>query len=328
MWPSRLDSRLVIRASWLRLWALIVVMHSVHGPGSGLRVSGNPGIGKSWFLRFLIFMAMKSGWTVILDSVMDSVLYIFEPGTTPRVRLRGTYGARTFDACRNPKTLYLHDPSSGSMVREPDELPAFTVTAPSDARKHAKQFLKNVNSSATAVRLKAFMPPWTMIEASAYAKAFPPSNLEVFKSSFDKFGGTIRMVRLREVAVGSALKQLDHAIKELNWEELFAAVGSKAGEDDGSSQVLQCVPVTRSLMDIEMRFASEYVAEGVSAALTTGAKDRSLEFIHMTESTPEAASLRDFLLERAAHRILCGGGTFRAVWHRTFGTQYLRCHLI
>jgi len=132
-WMTTPDSRhLYVRGCCVGLYNRLVQLKE--SGKKGAVVTGNPGIGNSWFLNYLLFkwITEKKG-KVYFQSQESEKSWLFSSDTLSYQDYPDDLGA---------EDLYLYDPAG--VPAEPIRVQAFTVIATSPDRSPYKQFFKRV----------------------------------------------------------------------------------------------------------------------------------------------------------------------------------------
>ncbi|RHZ53526.1 hypothetical protein Glove_441g117 [Diversispora epigaea] len=294
-----------------------------------LRISGNPGIGKTFFGYYLLYHLALSNKTVIYDihtmSESNQVI-LFE-------QEKAFYLHRTHDA--NEIRRYLDDSNVWHIVdgKKSDEVDAKTILICSPMKHYYKGFDKYIG---TTIR---YMPVWEWKEIDA-CRVMIYNHLEEseIKQLFFKWGGIPRFV-LEKASDQTQQNLLEEAIARCD-EKIFNYIGESDIRDEVSHKLIHIC--TNPLIDeseddeseddgsdIEIEsdeeveyfneepytlktiaFASEHVGGKVTEKLKTSILDRlRTEFeLSLTEgiNNPYLGSC----FEQMAHRMLRNGGTF------------------
>ena len=80
---SRLGSKLVLRQCYRDLWQEFLSA-VYNGTGKGIVVTGNPGIGKSWFLYWVLYQAKMAKINVVTQNVVKEPNLILFSGDSVR----------------------------------------------------------------------------------------------------------------------------------------------------------------------------------------------------------------------------------------------------
>src|SRR5260363_283572 len=78
-------SKIFVRKAYEELWEIIDKQH----PGHDFLITGNPGIGKTFFILFLLYILVGMGKTVVFQERPDKeTCYIFSNGTVECTSIR------------------------------------------------------------------------------------------------------------------------------------------------------------------------------------------------------------------------------------------------
>jgi hypothetical protein len=217
-WMTEKSKDLYVRECYKPL-AELIYRYYMNGtkPGktyNGVVLLGNPGLGKSWFLNFLlVYFWLKGVKTIVFESVGEEMIWVFNESNV-NCFTKGTH----VPELNNPETLFLFDPYGNGNPREPKQCSAFGVIAASPNPSHYKQFHKNVGR-------KLYIPVWSLEELERLCQKMKslshyfPSFSEV-KEYFMKYGGVLRYIIggeqfLEDLKTAIGACSLDH-IQKLN----------------------------------------------------------------------------------------------------------------
>ncbi|KAL6066770.1 Death domain-containing protein [Balamuthia mandrillaris] len=147
--------QLIVRECYPRIFELSQrLAKQRRGGGGGVVFSGNPGIGKSWFLNYTLWRLLQQKKTVLVESVAREKVWLFKEGQVQEASLENTKQiVELFQTVENDTDAwYLFDPC-GDIPREPKQMLPFTVVAASPNPQHYKQFYKRT-------RNKYYTPCW------------------------------------------------------------------------------------------------------------------------------------------------------------------------
>ena len=242
-------------------------------------VSGNPGIGKSWFGLFLLYALATSqprvrvlweasckqrrylfrgGDPVVLQGNLDAFAGALDDGETWCVCARGQLSGRNLcspsQACRCGRYIVDEVDRGG-----PVDAVAKTVVLSSPTRSNYKRFLKFIGSTIR------FMPVWSWEEiqachAALYAHDASRPLAEV-TAAFDRWDGMPRFV-LEKLRDSAAQRMLDAAIATADLSALVNSVGEFDAAPETSNRVLH-LATARPYVDTSVVFGSAYIAEAV-----------------------------------------------------------------
>ncbi|CAG8439628.1 4521_t:CDS:2 [Funneliformis caledonium] len=263
-----------------------------------IRITGNPGIGKTYFGYYLLYLLARQGRTILYESVAGRASYVFD----------GEETFLTFDK------IITHSYKSRRDVwyivdgMEPEEVKAKTILVCSPKKSHYANFDKY---PLATIRL---MPEWSLDEIhKCRDKMYPDTDIKKVDKLFSMWGGIPRFV-LEKADDYVQQQKLINAV-EICGEKIFDYIGGhEAGpeishilihlwtnppteeedkniDDDVNGQVeyVREIPYTQQMY----YFASDYVG----GLVTEKFKQNILEKL-----------LRDIEI---AHRMLRGGGNFK-----------------
>ena len=282
-------------------------------------VSGNPGIGKTFFSLYLMHVLAKSGTEAIILDRAQAQTVLFE---------RGKPAVEAVNAA--PFTNLLYGPHALMLVdgKKPEFLPGFpstgkVVLVASNKREHWWEFYKGNTR-------RLIMPPWVLEEMeAARVSCFPEVPQDVAERLFLRWGGIPRYV-LEYWNDNSKQMLLDEAIGLADPDRCFANVGEVGNDKDLSHRILHMtIPpkeatttATSAAVDelkdsrydshhFRMLFASQYVTDQLVQRWRRSNFDRLRHWILAMEPVRWAGGLQGQLFEAMAHTMLRVGGKFR-----------------
>ena len=191
-----------------------------------LRLTGNPGIGKTFFGYYLIYYLVKCGKTVIYDvHTMKTFVILFGQTIEEVSYLHITKDARRIKTnLSNPDAWYIVD------GKPPDESEAKTILICSPLKSHYKVF----DGRIPDIR---YMPVWTWNEISKCKDdIFANLSKDEVRELYIKWGGIPRYILEGAHAIGIQ-KQLDGAINTCS-ESIFRYIGGDVAKDDISHKLI------------------------------------------------------------------------------------------
>ncbi|KAF0382297.1 putative crinkler family protein [Gigaspora margarita] len=268
-----------------------------------LRITGNPGIGKTFFGYYILYKLASKCKTVIYHKVNNDPIIFSNEGSISKENLF------SFNQYLNePETWYIVD------GHVPKECEAKTILVCSPKKGNYREFDKYIGSTIR------YMPVWTFNEIEeCRSNIFNHLGIDKIKNLYMRWGGIPRFV-LENAHDKAQQNLLQHAIDTVD-ETILNYVGETNCPDDVSHKLVHIrtnLPVDEET-DVEkvlpytetyIYFASEYVANEVVVKLKINYKEKLKNFIMASSSINEYGSLRGNIFERVAHQILQGGGTF------------------
>lgn len=299
-WIAQVPSRhLYVRQCCSKLYQHLVTLKDAGNKGAV--ITGNPGIGKSWFLNYLLFkwITDKKG-RVYFQSQEEQMSWLFsEEGVSV------VYHPQLLEA----DDLYLFDPAEKGSG-QPVKSNAFTIIASSPDKSHYSVFLNRV-------QIKLFLPVWKWeeIEPLCTIPGFLPEpiNKDIAQERFNIFGGILRYILS------------ENREKFLTWYgELQSAASNSTVQDirslgpagldmskEASHKLFHIFLETQeSFQSISIRFASPSVEDMVYEHLAHQQLDDLFAFVR-EDSLPSIASLRLTFFEKFVHAAFSKGGTFK-----------------
>ncbi|RHZ71427.1 hypothetical protein Glove_258g33 [Diversispora epigaea] len=256
-----------------------------------LRITGNPGIGKTFFAYYLLYMLAKREEIIIYNCCANQYPIAFD-----KEKAFVVYEAELYSYLCDKSIWYIVD------SKEPKSVKAKTILLCSPRKDHYKNFDKYVG---TTIR---YMPVWSPEEIEACRiRIFDRLDKAKVEDLFSKQGGIPRFI-LEKAQDSTQQILLEEAIVKNSNPKIFNFVGEIDHADDMSHRIIHIH--TNTYTDKIIRFASKYVAEKVTYHLEENYKKELKNFVTANSSINEYITLRGFMFENIAHRILQMGGTF------------------
>jgi hypothetical protein len=208
----------------------------------GAVITGNPGIGKSFFLFYLLWVLAQRNVNVVLRLAEDKITCLFRPNEIPQIVVGTFYHFKDLDCIH---TIFLCDPKPGE---EPVKVNAFTIIASSPKKSNFKEFLKRKTS-------KFYMPVWSLEELKECNSTLWNLPANKTDSGFSKFGGIPRYILDMEKSL-QALHETIALVPDVD--TLFKDVTNMEMAPESSHKLLQ-YSVSESFTVTCVKFASEYV---------------------------------------------------------------------
>ncbi|GBC15922.2 hypothetical protein GLOIN_2v1641704 [Rhizophagus irregularis DAOM 181602=DAOM 197198] len=191
-----------------------------------LRLTGNSGIGKTFFGYYLIYHLVKNGKTVIYDiHTMKTFVILFGQTIEEVSYLHIIKNARKIKtSLSNRDTWYIVDGKS------PDDSEAKTILICSSLKSHYKVF----DNRIPEIR---YMPVWSWNEINkCRTDIFTHLNEDKVRELYIKWGGIPRYI-LEGIHAKGIQKQLDEAINTCN-ESIFKYIEGDIAKDDISHKLI------------------------------------------------------------------------------------------
>jgi hypothetical protein len=258
-----------------------------------IAIIGNPGIGKTHFLSYVLFQLKKLGVTVLYQTKTKDSYYLFSS--------TGVLVGNSFEFLEE-----LSDSNNWYLVDgiPPTEQYAFTLLATSPRKDNYKEFLKLGAST------QRWMPVWSFEECEECRKyIFTNITTQELINLYDMWGGIPRYIL--EFAKDSAIQlTLEKAIATSELRKVQSSIGEIDSPDEISHKLIHII-VGDDYLTTQISFASVYVARKVAERYEKNEKDKLKIFLASSEGLGPFGSLRGILFEGYAHNILLRGGKFR-----------------
>ena len=296
---STLLDRMYIRDDYVGLWSEIQRLMS-----SGLSrivVSGNPGIGKSWFGLYVAYqlLSRKSPPVIVWEARLSGTRTLIRDG---RVLDGSLDDFRT--ELSNTSAWYLVDEAifPGAMRVE-----ANTLVFSSPKRDNYRLTLK---ASASTIR---YLPPWSWEEIEAchallYADD-PTRPLSDVKAAYERWGGIPRLV-LEQLRDEGAQLLLQEAIDTADVRGIWNSAGQIDAAPEASHRLLH-IQVQRPYVRKSVTFGTRYIVDCLLNRFLEQQESELSRFLISSASSANLGPLRGDVFEGYAHRVLRNGGDFR-----------------
>ena len=295
---SKLPGFMYIRDDYVGLWAEI--QRLISSGLSRIVISGNPGIGKSWFGLYVAFMLLSGSEpvTIVWESRRRSSRTLIRGGRVLEGSLTD-FRAELADT----RTWYLVDEA---VPPGATEVEARTLVFSSPKRENYKDTLK---APASTIR---YMPVWSWEEIEAchsllYADDSERPLSEV-RNAFDKWGGIPRFV-LEKLRDEAAQQSLLEALGTADMVVILKSVGQIDAATEASHRLLHIVTSAPYVVK-SIEFGSDYI-KGRATEILLRRQRAELSYFVSRETDPLFANLRGDCFEGLAHEKLAAGGEFQ-----------------
>jgi len=309
-WVTENVRHMFVRSCWVKLYGIIVSkMEGRAGTkAEGIILMGNPGIGKSWFLSYVLYRVASEMPTrvVVFESVAEEKLWVF--GADGSVRQHDWQERRHLVELNNPSTIYLFDPAGHStgQTREPYRCIAYTIVASSPNKNNYRDMLKHGGEIL-------FMPPWLLAELRAIASFMPkPLSAEEVEQRFARHGGISRAVLSDKPRLWDA--ELTRAVQSCNLDAVMRSVGLEDAVESATHKVVAYKVIedgATAFTDVRVDFASPWIARQVFEQYYTAKRAELVIFLRSAEGNATVSGVCGALFEQLMHRTLSNGGTFK-----------------
>eukprot|EP00036_Acanthoecidae_sp_10tr_P020486 CAMPEP_0206309780 /NCGR_PEP_ID=MMETSP0106_2-20121207/12575_1 /ASSEMBLY_ACC=CAM_ASM_000206 /TAXON_ID=81532 /ORGANISM="Acanthoeca-like sp., Strain 10tr" /LENGTH=707 /DNA_ID=CAMNT_0053740909 /DNA_START=118 /DNA_END=2242 /DNA_ORIENTATION=- len=306
-WVTENARHMFVRPCWVKLYDVVMgKMESRAGTkGEGIILTGNPGIGKSWFLSYVLYRVASEMPTraVVFESVAEEKLWVF--GADGSVRQLDWEQRRHVEELNDASTIYLFDPA-GHNTGEPYRCLAFTIIASSPNKNNYRDMLKHGGKIL-------YMPPWSLAELRTAAPFVPkPPSAQDVAERFAHHGGISRAVLSDDPELWDA--QLQAAVESCNLGAVKRSLGHSDADESATHKVVAYkviedghAPYTRVRVD----FVSPHVGKLVFDQYHSAKRAELATFLLSAQGSPTVAGVCGALFEQLVHRTLVAGGTFK-----------------
>jgi len=296
---STLPDRMYIRDDYVGLWSEI--QRLVSSGLSRVVVSGNPGIGKSWFGLYVAhqLLCRKEPPTIVWESRRKQERYLIRRG----VVAEGTL-ASFVKELKDTRTWYLVDEAvpPGAV-----EVEACTLVFSSPKRENYKDTLK---ATASTIR---YLPVWSWEEIEAchallYADD-PTRPLSDVKAAYERWGGIPRFV-LEKLCDEAVQLLLQEAIDTADVRAIWNSAGQIDAAPEASHRLLH-IQVQRPYVRKSVTIGTRYIVDCLLNRFLEQQESEVSRLLISSASSPNLGTLRGDVFEGYAHRVLRNGGDFR-----------------
>ncbi len=295
---SKLPDRMYIRDDYVGLWAQVQELLSAGL--SRIVISGNPGIGKSWFGLYIAFKLLTQSKppVIVWEARLSGTRTLIRDGAV----LQGSLGSFA-NQLADVNTWYLVDES---VYPGPDRVEAVTLVFSSPKRNNYRLVLK---ATASTIR---YLPVWSWEEIEAchallYADD-PGRPLSEVRAAFERWGGIPRFV-LEKLRDEAAQLSLQEALDAADVTAIRKSVGQIDAAPEASHRMLHIV-TQQPYVSKSIAFGSVFIRDRLAELLFAQQRQAMSDFIAGAAISPQLSGVRGELFEVYAHRILGGGGTF------------------
>ncbi|RGB22731.1 hypothetical protein C1646_775620 [Rhizophagus diaphanus] len=265
-----------------------------------VRITGNPGIGKTYFSYYLLHILSKQKETVIYHEANENPVLFSEE----RVLC-----SETLFALRE----YLNDPKAWYVVdgQHPTKYDAKTIVVSSPMKSHYRNFDK------WGKKLVRYMPEWKFEEINkCREKLFDDLGKDQVMNLYLKWGGVPRFV-LENANDETEQEKLSDAIDTCS-DDIIKYIGEGDSQEDISHKLVHIVtnlpedrtnypPYSQKII----KFASRYVGEKVTLKLETTLRNKLISEMNVALKFGKSNQVLGNVFEVIAHTILRKGGYFK-----------------
>mmetsp|Transcript_12457 Transcript_12457/g.37389 ORF Transcript_12457/g.37389 Transcript_12457/m.37389 type:complete len:686 (-) Transcript_12457:1189-3246(-) len=307
-WMTEDAEHMFVRPCWRKLFGILSELRAsktsfIKGQRRGVIVTGNPGIGKSWFLNYVLYRVARDepSSSVVFESVGDGLLWVFSPDGS--VRRHHWEDRRDITELENVNNLYLFDPAGLTGVsREPQPCKAFTVVTSSPDKTHYNEFHKHGAK-------KRYMDLWSLAQLRVCA-SFVGISPSATEKRFLRHGGVARSVITADSS--EVDKALDSALTTVDFDAVVRSVGLDDAVKAATHKIVAYTVLDKdACATVRVDFASAYIARAFFSRYYKAKRSDLLTFLKSAEGTSAVSGVCGTLFEHLVHRTLVNGGTFK-----------------
>jgi len=296
-------SKLYVRKCYHDLFEILIEQRTT-------LIIGTPGIGKSWFLLYVMWRLQQSPVRPVI---------VWEPRRSRGMRYllkggcayRGTTTLDFEEELQSPDTWYLVDGQEPSQMSSP----AHIVLASSPRTSTYKEYVK------AAQPRKLVMPLWSPDELEGLYKGVYEEVLDRgrVQSLVDKYGPVPRYVleapaasRLPPAArdpLGSDLAELKQALAAMDLEQMVRSVSALEQVPESSHRLLH-MEASNDFGLQHIKFASLFVGERIKEMYSDRSKQQVRSILDAMGDNSAWRLVKGVLFEQYSHQVLSEGGTF------------------
>ena len=268
-------------------------------------VTGTPGIGKSYFAVYELYLAVRGGKNVVYRRY--DTAWCFQPiaGCAFVCDLPSSI---ITNLLREETTVFLYDCSTREAIKDHGSREARVVVVSSPHKPNYKEIMKNPGTQ------KYYMPVWSRGElALCYENVYAKDGdkYDGWEDKYTKFGGIPRCTFANPDETERHLKSLKEGCTSCTPEMLIDKYMNHVSEDVSHMIFKLQVPQTDlTLTDVTLDFASDYVEDLVFETMKKSKREMRLQFLSRAINISWFAGLSGRLFEEEAHKILRQGGSF------------------
>lgn len=309
-WLTEANSTMLVRASWRVLHGRVAAAMGRRVEMNGFLVTGDPGVGKSWFLSYELLHAARDNRDIVFESVESGLIWHF--ALDDSVTEYPAASLHSISAVNNIDTLYLFDPAGGrGPAREPLRCAAFTLICASPNPAHYHNFMKHTSES-TVRPGKAYMPQPSLEELQEMRTAcFTTISADVVDERFALFGGVARFAFADPEDHEQNVIALRSAVGACSAESVVDSIREVEAQNDVSHRLVRYAVAADLKSVVSVEFASRAIATMVCEKLEQAAGRAVRKLANSLRGVDGGAF--GTIFEFYAHKRLAAGGTFACV---------------
>jgi hypothetical protein len=307
-WPQEI----LVRKDYLELWRIIEQKKADTTERLSFLLTGNPGIGKTCFLLFIIYHLAMHGSTKLFYSNTAEQRYCYIDFAGKRMFHSREELSLVSAVLDKGVDYYCYDcsPSCGMLDMDVVRNCPITIMVSSPNELNYKQAYKKLNSSLT-VFSELYMSVWELDELRAVtAKIERMKECELLEK-YRIYGGCARAIFRRN----EYIQDLDSVIATTNCHKLYSIVchysTSPLGKDYKFSHRICRVCPTSDYSGYTVDFLSTYIKDKVLETLMKQSYNDLVDLINSLKGITLGCGIRSGLFERYLHDALMSNRTFK-----------------
>ena len=290
---------LYVRQSYLGLHKLIF---SKDHANRNVIITGTPGVGKSMFALYELYLALREGKTVVFRHLVSGNTYIFDIKKNRAFTTTAPYAVESY--LEEEGTVYLYDAGTKSQPQYGYFSFSGRILVFSSPER------KNYADIHKKGAMMCYMPTWSWSEISHIVKKAERDEA-VAQQMFDVFGGVPRYVFIDTEVCRTQFKQmLDNLCAKVITPDFLLSVGQESTKE--SHRLLYFIVHDENYTEAKLDFASRYVQKKVFETLTKRQKDNVLRFLEASSENTSLAILRGRMFESHCHELLSQQAALKA----------------
>jgi hypothetical protein len=264
-------------------------------------ITGNPGIGKTYFGRLMLVELLKRGKIVLVDC-KDCTMYISPQGEAFEIDSneykKFARGENTWCIIDGRKPKISHDFSAGKFIM---------VSSPK------REIIEDFDKQSCKT---FYMPTWTEAEVlTCHNCLYTNIDVENVKQKLKFCGGIPRWIFDDMINIENIKNMIDSAIASVSIVQcILECQGKRFFGHEFSHKIINIHTTLENTEDPYTEsicyFSSKYTTGKCLVELKKHNKENLRTFIESARDIKEMGSLRGQLFEMLSHEILCRGGNF------------------
>ena len=287
---------LYVRQSYKDLHQLI----STEYAENNVIITGTPGVGKSLFALYELYLAIKEGKNVVFQHEPSHTTSVFD---NQRKIAFETDPAGVAPYLKERDTVYLYDAATRAEAQYRSWRGRILVFSSPNNSNYA-EVLKERET------IMLYMPTWSWSEICL---VLPKTDIEegTAQKMFDKFGGVARYIftKSRDTRT-QRKKKLNDLIARVDNPSFLIDLGHQS--TDKSHHLFHHIVRDDNYIESNIDFASKWVQKKVYKTLIRTQKDNVFRFLAASAETSALAIIRGRMFESHCHQLLSEQNSFKA----------------